>query len=82
MKVNSVDGSAFVKHRGAISITPSLLEANRPDGSAINRTASGIYYACKLVGVSSDKVSICGFTDGTIAQASTRSSVQWNSVRK
>ena len=38
----------------AISITPDLLESeNRPDGFfAINdETASGILYACKLVGV-------------------------------
>ena len=57
----------------AISITPDLLESeNRPDGFfAINdETASGILYACKLVGVKvPDEVSICGFTDGAIAQS-------------
>lgn len=56
----------------AIAITPDLLESNeRPDGFfAINdETASGILYACKLVGVTvPDEVSICGFTDGAIAQ--------------
>ena len=56
----------------AISITPDLLESpNRPDGFfAINdETASGILYACKLVGARvPDEVSICGFTDGAIAQ--------------
>ena len=57
----------------AISITPDLLESeNRPDGFfAINdETASGILYACKLVGIKvPDEVSICGFTDGAIAQS-------------
>ena len=57
----------------AISITPDLLESeDRPDGFfAINdETASGILYACKLVGVKvPDEVSICGFTDGAIAQS-------------
>lgn len=56
----------------AIAITPDLLEGdNRPDGFfAINdETASGILYACKLVGVKiPEEVSICGFTDGAIAQ--------------
>ncbi len=56
----------------AIAITPDLLESEkRPDGFfAINdETASGILYACKLVGVKvPDEVSICGFTDGAIAQ--------------
>ena len=55
----------------AISI--DLLESeDRPDGFfAINdETASGILYACKLVGVKvPDEVSICGFTDGAIAQS-------------
>ena len=57
----------------AIAITPDLLESdNRPDGFfAINdETASGILYACKLVGLKvPDEVSICGFTDGAIAQS-------------
>ena len=57
----------------AIAITPDLLEKkNRPDGFfAINdETASGILYACKLVGLKvPDEVSICGFTDGAIAQS-------------
>jgi len=56
----------------AIAITPDILESeNRPDGFfAINdETASGILYACKLTGVKvPDEVSICGFTDGAIAQ--------------
>lgn len=56
----------------AIAITPDLLEsANPPDGFfAINdETASGILYACKMVGKKiPDEVSICGFTDGVIAQ--------------
>lgn len=57
----------------AIAITPDLLESpKRPDGFfAINdETASGILYACKLVGLKvPDEVSICGFTDGAIAQS-------------
>lgn len=57
----------------AIAITPDILESdNRPDGFfAINdETAAGILYACKLVGVKvPDEVSICGFTDGAIAQS-------------
>ena len=57
----------------AISITPDILEsADCPDGFfAINdETASGIRYACKLVGKRvPDEVSICGFTDGAIAQS-------------
>lgn len=57
----------------AIAITPELLEsAEYPDGFfAINdETASGILYACKLVGRKvPDEVSICGFTDGAIAQS-------------
>lgn len=57
----------------AIALTPGLLEgANRPDGFfAINdETASGILYACKSAGVKvPDEVSICGFTDGAIAQS-------------
>lgn len=56
----------------AIAITPDILEApNRPDGFfAINdETASGILYACKLAKLKvPDEVSICGFTDGAIAQ--------------
>ncbi|MBQ8673984.1 MAG: LacI family DNA-binding transcriptional regulator [Bacteroides sp.] len=56
----------------AIAITPDLLEA--PDGPdaffAINdETASGILYACKLTGKRvPEEISICGFTDGAIAQ--------------
>ena len=57
----------------AISITPDLLESDRrPDGFfAINdETAAGILYACKLVGVKvPEEVSICGFSDSTIAQS-------------
>ena len=57
----------------AISITPDILEGpGHPDGFfAINdETASGILYACKLVGKKvPDEVSICGFTDGAIAQS-------------
>lgn len=57
----------------AIAITPDLLESkDRPDGFfAINdETASGILYSCKLVGLQVPKeVSICGFTDGAIAQS-------------
>ncbi|MFV0544598.1 MAG: LacI family DNA-binding transcriptional regulator [Bacteroides sp.] len=57
----------------AIAITPDLLEApDRPDGFfAINdETASGILYSCKLVGLKvPEEVSICGFTDGAIAQS-------------
>ena len=57
----------------AITITPEILEAdNRPDGFfAINdETASGILYSCKLVGLHvPNEVSICGFTDGAIAQS-------------
>lgn len=56
----------------AISLTPGLLEGpNRPDGFfAINdETASGILHACKSAGIKvPDEVSICGFTDGAIAQ--------------
>lgn len=56
----------------AIAITPDILEGeNRPDGFfAINdETASGILYACKQAGLKiPDEVSICGFTDGAIAQ--------------
>lgn len=56
----------------AIAITPDLLEGtNPPDGFfAINdETASGILYACKMVGKQvPDEISICGFTDGVIAQ--------------
>jgi LacI family transcriptional regulator len=56
----------------AIAITPDILESDdKPDGFfAINdETASGILYACKLVGVKvPEEVSICGFTDGDIAQ--------------
>jgi LacI family transcriptional regulator len=57
----------------AIAITPDILEAEgRPDGFfAINdETASGILYSCKLVGLHvPNQVSICGFTDGAIAQS-------------
>ncbi|MBP6064478.1 LacI family DNA-binding transcriptional regulator [Bacteroides sp.] len=57
----------------AIAITPDLLEGpNRPDGFfAINdETASGILYSCKLTGLKvPDEISICGFTDGAIAQS-------------
>lgn len=57
----------------AIALTPDLLEAdNPPDGFfAINdETAAGILYACKVVGMRvPDQVSICGFSDGTIAQS-------------
>lgn len=56
----------------AIAITPELLEEeHRPDGFfAINdETASGILYVCKLAGLKiPQEVSICGFTDGAIAQ--------------
>ncbi len=56
----------------AIAITPDILEEkNRPDGFfAINdETAAGILYACKLIGLKvPDEISICGFTDGAIAQ--------------
>lgn len=57
----------------AIEMTPAFLElADRPDGFfAINdETASGILYACKRLGLHvPDEVSICGFTDGAIAQS-------------
>ncbi|NDV82849.1 LacI family DNA-binding transcriptional regulator [Bacteroides sp. 51] len=56
----------------AIAITPDILEEeNRPDGFfAINdETASGILYACKQAKLKiPEEVSICGFTDGAIAQ--------------
>lgn len=56
----------------AIAITPDILESkDRPDGFfAINdETASGILYACKQAGLKiPEEVSICGFTDGAIAQ--------------
>ena len=56
----------------AIAITPDILEMkDRPDGFfAINdETASGILYACKLMGFRvPEEISICGFTDGAIAQ--------------
>ncbi len=56
----------------AIEITPAILaQEKRPDGFfAINdETASGILYSCKLAGLKvPDQVSICGFTDGAIAQ--------------
>lgn len=57
----------------AIALTPDLLEGdNAPDGFfAINdETAAGILYACKLIGKKvPEEVSICGFSDGTIAQS-------------
>ena len=57
----------------AIALTPDLLESDTPpDGFfAINdETAAGILYACKMVGVRvPDQVSICGFTDGSVAQS-------------
>lgn len=57
----------------AIAITPMLLESpDRPDAFfAINdETASGILYACKLARLKvPDDISICGFTDGIIAQS-------------
>lgn len=56
----------------AIAITPDILDTpHRPDGFfAINdETASGILYACKQAGLHvPNEVSICGFTDGEIAQ--------------
>ena len=56
----------------AIAITPDVLEKeDRPYGFfAINdETASGILYACKLMGFRvPEEISICGFTDGAIAQ--------------
>jgi Transcriptional regulators len=56
----------------AIAITPAILESsNRPDGFfAINdETASGILYSCKLANLKiPEDVSICGFSDGIIAQ--------------
>lgn len=56
----------------AIALTPDLLEDDdRPDGFfAINdETASGILYACKMMGLKvPEEISICGFTDGAIAQ--------------
>lgn len=56
----------------AISITPDILEEKeRPDGFfAINdETAAGILYACKRAGLRIPQdISICGFTDGAIAQ--------------
>ena len=56
----------------AIAITSDILEKeDRPDGFfAINdETASGILYACKLMGFRvPEEISICGFTDGAIAQ--------------
>ncbi len=57
----------------AIALTPDLLEsACPPDGFfAVNdETASGILYACKLTGKRvPEEVSICGFSDGAIAQS-------------
>lgn len=59
----------------AIAITPSLLEQeDKPDAFfAINdETATGILQACKDAGINiPDEVSICGFTDGVIAQSTT-----------
>ncbi len=57
----------------AIGLVPELLEASdRPDGFfAINdETATGILHVCKRMGLAVPKdVSICGFTDGALAQA-------------
>ena len=57
----------------AMALTPDLLEgAQRPDAFfAINdETAAGILYACKMAGFQvPQEVSICGFTDGMIAQS-------------
>ena len=57
----------------AITITPAILESpDRPDAFfAINdETASGILYSCKLTGLKvPEEISICGFTDGIIAQS-------------
>lgn len=57
----------------AMALTPDLLESpQRPDAFfAINdETAAGILYACKMAGVKvPQEVSICGFTDGMIAQS-------------
>lgn len=56
----------------AVAITPDLLKSpERPDGFfAINdETAAGILHACKAAGIKvPDEVSICGFTNGDIAQ--------------
>lgn len=57
----------------AIAITPDILaDKNRPDAFfAINdETASGILYACKLMKLKvPEEISICGFTDGVIAES-------------
>lgn len=57
----------------AMAITPDILEGeNRPDAFfAINdATAAGILFACKLTGIKvPEEVSICGFSDGMIAQS-------------
>ena len=57
----------------AMALTPDLLESPlRPDAFfAINdETAAGILFACKLAGVKvPQEVSICGFSDGMIAQS-------------
>lgn len=57
----------------AMAMTPDLLESpHRPDAFfAINdETAAGILQACKLAGIRvPQEVSICGFSDGTIAQS-------------
>lgn len=57
----------------AIAITPGILESKeRPDAFfAINDdTATGILYACKQAGLKvPEDISICGFTDGDLAQA-------------
>lgn len=56
----------------AIAITPDILEReDSPDGFfAINdETAAGILYACKLLHIDvPGQVSICGFSDGAVAQ--------------
>ena len=57
----------------ALAITPDILERpNRPDAFfAINdETAAGVLHACKMAGIRvPEEVSICGFSDGMIAQS-------------
>ena len=46
------------------------LDAMKKYKIPVDETASSILYACKLVGIKvPDEVSICGFTDGAIAQS-------------